>query len=332
MVKKSKFVLFLLVIIFSVNSCIIPTQAITKEVFIGGEPFGLKLYCKGVLVLKLESFKSKNELVCPAKECGIQINDIITKADNKAVKSNEQFSRIVKNSKGKKITLEVLRNNKTEETTIVPEKDENGVYYTGMWIRDSCAGLGTISYYDMDNMTYGALGHGICDIDTGGLMQSDSGEIISASITSADKSYNQNIGTLNGYFTDNTIGTITKNTPIGIYGRIIKAPNKSEAYKVANINEIKKDDAYVYTTLQGESPQKYKIKIIDICNNNPESNRNMIIKITDKKLLKKTNGIVQGMSGSPIVQGDKFIGALTHVFVDDCKTGYAILAENMIQN
>ena len=333
MVKKSYFkaITIVFAVIFSFSICIIPTQAKTTEVIIGGETFGLKLYCKGVMVLKLENYKSGDNLVCPAKDAGIQINDIITKANRFEIKSNEQFSNIIKASKGKPIKLTILRNNKETKTIIKPKKNNNNEYYTGMWIRDSCAGLGTISYYNPDNMTYGALGHGICDIDTGGLMLSDSGEIISAAITSVNKSKNNNIGTLNGYFTDIKIGTIKNNSIKGVYGKLSMTPNKKR-FKAANITEIKLGNATMYSTINGEEPKGYKIKIIDICNNNPNSNRNMIIKITDKKLLNKTNGIVQGMSGSPIVQNSKFIGALTHVFIDDCTMGYAILATNMIND
>ena len=334
MLKKTKLkiISYLLVIVFTASICLIPVSAKTTEVIIGGESFGLKLYCKGVMVVKLENFTSENKLVCPAKEAGIEINDIIIKSNNIDIKSNEQFSEIIKNSKGKVLNLEILRNNKTIKKRLNAKKNKVGVYYSGMWIRDSCAGLGTISYYNPSNMTYGALGHGICDIDTGGLMESNSGEIISASITSTNKSENNNIGTLNGYFTDNNIGTITKNTPLGIYGNLKAIPNKTKVCKVAQINDIKVGEAYMYSTIKGEKPKKYKIKIVDICSAKTNNNRNIIVKITDKKLLNKTNGIVQGVSGSPIVQDNKFIGALTHVFVDDCTMGYAILGTNMLKN
>ena len=335
MVKKHKlnFISIILVIIFSVSICTIPAQAKDTEVIIGGEAFGLKLYCKGVMVLQLEKFRSSGNLVCPAKTSGIEINDIIIKSNNVKIRSNEQFSEMIKASKGKALELEILRNNKAIKKKIRPKKNSEGIFYSGMWIRDSCAGLGTISYYNLSNMSYGALGHGICDIDTGGLMQSNSGEIISSSITSVNKSENNNIGTLNGYFTDNKIGTITKNTPLGVYGELSQYPVKNERYKVAQLEDISVDrDAYLYTTIYGKTPKKYKIKILEICNTDDKSNRNMIIKITDKALLKNTNGIVQGMSGSPIVQNNKFIGALTHVFVDDCTMGYAVLGKNMIKN
>lgn len=334
MIKKFnlKIIMITLVIIISVSICVIPAQAQSVKVIIGGEPFGMKLYCKGVMVLRLERFLSGGKKVCPARESDIRVNDIITKSDNVDIKSNEQFSRIIKNSKGKKIKLKIIRNNKTIDKTLVAKKNDNGVYYSGMWIRDSCAGLGTISYYNPNNKTYGALGHGICDIDTGGLMQSECGEIISASITSINKSEDNRIGTLNGYFTDKKIGTITKNTPMGIYGTLTTDINKNKLYEAASANEIKTDDAYIYSTINGSKPKMYRIRIKEICNTDSDSNRNMIVQITDKRLIRLTNGIVQGMSGSPIIQNNKFAGVLTHVFIDDCTTGYAVLAENMINN
>ncbi len=326
---KIKLVTIILAVIFSFSICIIPTQAKTAEVIIGGETFGLKLYCKGVMVIRLEKFRSGKDTVCPAKDSGIQVNDIITEANNNKIKNNEQLSEIIKSSKGKTVTLTVLRNDIEMLKKINAEKNENGDYYSGMWIRDSCAGLGTISYYNPKNMTYGALGHGICDIESGGLMESDSGEIQKAKITSVTKSTNHGIGTLNGYFTDEKIGTINKNSPLGIYGKLTSIPNKSKM-QVAAANEIKTGKAYIYSTIEGQTPKKYSVKIVEICNTDTNSNRNLIVKITDKKLIKKVNGIVQGMSGSPIVQKNKLVGALTHVFLDDSTMGYAVLGENML--
>lgn len=331
MVKKSKILSIILVIIFAFSIIIIPAEAKVSEVYIGGESFGLKLYCKGVMVLRLERFKSSSGLVCPAEKSGIKVNDIITKTNGERITGNERFSEIIKSSNGKTLNLEVLRNNQTIRLKLKAQKNSRGVYYSGMWIRDSCAGLGTISYYNPDNMTYGALGHGICDIDTGGLMQSDSGEIISANVTSVQKSQNSSIGTLNGYFTNTKIGTISRNTPLGIYGNLTQIPDKAKKYKIADTSELRIGEAIMYSTIRGESPQKYKIEIVEICSNK-YSNRNMVVRITDERLLNETGGIVQGMSGSPIVQNGKFAGALTHVFVDDCAVGYAVTAENLVKN
>ena len=329
---KIRIIPTILVIIFSFSICIIPASAKSRQVIIGGESFGLKLYCKGVMVTHFESFLSNGKNVCPAKDSGIKKNDIILCADSKEVKSNEQIDEIVKNSKGKEINFRVLRYSKIINIKVKPLLNSNGEYYIGLWVRDSCAGLGTISYYDTKNKTYGALGHGICDVDTGGLMPSSKGEVLKANITSVTKSKDNQIGTLNGYFTESTIGNIKNNTPIGIYGDITENICKNKKYEISDISELKVGKAKLITTISGTTPKEYDISITYISKQNENSNRNFVVKITDKRLLNKTGGIVQGMSGSPIIQNGKFAGALTHVFIDDCKRGYGIFAENMIKN
>ncbi len=330
--KKLKLISVVLVFIFFLFTAIIPAQAKTDKVIIGGESFGLKLYCRGVMVTRLESFECGNAYVCPAKKAGVEKGDIITSINNTKVKSNEQVNNIIKNCEGNKLRLSILRNEGKLNIEIIPELNDQGEYYAGMWVRDSCAGIGTISYYDAETKTYGALGHGICDVDTGSLMTTDSGEILSASITSITKSKDNSIGTLNGYFTDDSIGTITDNTPLGIHGKLNAIPESGKMYDVAESNELRTGKAYMYSTLDGTTPQKFEVEIISICNNNSNTNRNFIIKVTDKNLLEKTGGIVQGMSGSPIVQNEKFVGALTHVFLENCTEGYGILAENIISD
>jgi stage IV sporulation protein B len=327
-----KFLSILLIIIFSISTFAIPVQAKTDKVIIGGESFGLKLYCKGVMVTNLESFEKGNQKVCPAEECGLKQGDIITKINAETVKSNEKVSKIIKQSKGKALKVTIERDEKYLEISATPQKNNKGVYCLGMWIRDSCAGIGTISFYTESDNNYGALGHGICDIDTGGIMESDSGEILKASITSVNKSENSNIGTLNGYFTNEVIGTITNNSEKGIYGKTTEKINKTCKAEVANNSEVKVGEAIMYSTISGTTPKAYKIEITQICNYDKNSNRNFVIKVTDDELLDKTGGIVQGMSGSPIIQNGKFVGALTHVFVESCTQGYGILAENMIDN
>ena len=333
MVKKVKIKASLsafIIIITSIFSSIY-INAAEKSVIIGGEAFGLKLYCKGVLVTRLESCEGKDGETCPAKDAGLKSNDIITKVNGVTVKTNDELSREINKSKGKETELEIIRNDCYKTVTIKPEKSSDERYYTGIWVRDSCAGIGTISYYDPENMTYGALGHGICDIDTGSIMESDNGEIVSADITSGTKSENNNIGTLNGYFSGTGIGRLTENTPIGVYGSLSIIPEKSEVYPVASKEEVKTGKAELYTTVYGSKPKKYEIEITQINNDYKNSNKSLIIKITDEELLNAAGGIVQGMSGSPIIQNGKFAGALTHVFLDDCQSGYAILAENLVK-
>lgn len=317
------------VIIFSLNLCIIPAGASTKEVIIGGEPFGLKLYCKGVMVTGFSDFETESGMRCPGIEDGLRLNDIITSADGKDTKSIEKFEKIIRTSNEKSIRMKVLRNEKERELTVLPLKDSDGIYRAGIWIKDSCAGIGTISYYDTERNVYGALGHGICDPDSGGLISCDKGEILTARITSVTRSEDNKIGTLNGYFTENVIGNIKNNTDLGISGEISEEI-KGKKLPVASADKLSIGKAFMYSTIHGNAPEKYEIEIERICNTHRFSNKNFVVRVTDKRLLNKTGGIVQGMSGSPIVQDGKFVGALTHVFLEDCERGYGILAENMI--
>ncbi len=328
---KNKILPLLLVIIISLSFTIIPVSAKSDKVIIGGEAFGIKLYCKGVMITHFQSFESKGKKICPAKTSGLKTNDIILKADNKIIKSNEQLEEYVKKSKGKIINFTILRNKKKIIIKTKPQLNPENEYYIGVWVRDSCAGIGTISYYSKDKKEYGALGHGICDVDTGRLFQSGKGEILQAKISGITKSKNNKIGTLNGYFINSTIGNIRENTINGIHGSLYKGTNKKFLYKTGKISDVKIGDAELISTIKRTTPEQYKIKIINICNNNKNSGKNFIIKVTDSKLLRKTGGIVQGMSGSPIIQNNKFIGVLTHVFLEDCQKGYGMLAENIVK-
>ncbi len=329
-ISKQKISIILTLIIFSLNAFSIPVQAKNNKVIVGGESFGLKLYCKGVMVTNLERFESNDKKLCPAESCGVKKSDIITMINNETVKSNEKVSEIIKNSNGKSLKLLIERDNKKLNLTLTPVKNERGQYCAGMWVRDSCAGIGTICFYDKSNNSYAALGHGICDTDSGGIMASNSGEILKASITSVNKSENNNIGTLNGYFTNQVIGTIRDNSSLGVYGKTTSEISKQKEVEIADIAEVKIGNAIMYSTIEGTTPKPYSIEITQICNKDKNSNRNFVIKVTDKELLEKTGGIVQGMSGSPILQNNMLVGGLTHVFVESCTQGYGIFAENMI--
>jgi len=324
-----KLLIISVIFILTISYVVIPVSAKSESVIVGGEVFGLKLYCDGVMVTGFESFKSNGEYVCPAKESNIKVNDIISKINDVKIISNEQIKEEIEKSKGQELTIEIKRNNTVFKINTTAKINEENKYCLGIWVRDSCAGMGTITYYNPTDNTYGALGHGICDADTGGLMVSDKIQILSADVNSVTKSdYNQ-IGTLNGCFTSNLLANVGYNSDLGVYGKMLALPLK-ERFLTAASDEITVGNAEIYSTIEGNKPQKYEIAIIEICNRENNTNKNFIFKITDDELISKTGGIVQGMSGSPIIQNGKIIGAITHVLVNDPTKGYGIQIENML--
>lgn len=305
----------------------------TQSVYLGGQPFGVKFYNNGLVVINLESYYDGNKYICPAKEGGLKVNDIIKEVNGEVICTNEALQETTVNSNGKTITLTIERDGKEQTKSITPKKNTAGMYLIGAWVRDSCAGIGTITYYDTENNYFAALGHGICDNDTSLLLPLGSGEAVHANINGVTKSSCGKAGSLNGYFTDSTIGYLIKNTDVGVYGTISdNFSNKERKIEIADNNEVKTGSAELYTTIDGEEPQYYTIEITKIVNLDSDSNENFVIRITDEKLLKYCGGIVQGMSGSPIIQNDKLVGAVTHVFLNNPSEGYGVTVQNMVTN
>ncbi len=304
-----------------------------KSVYLGGQPFGVRFYNDGLIVVELEEFFDGTQNVCPAKKAGLKVNDIIKEVNRIPVRTNEDLQNAAVNCEGKPISFIIERDGDRKEIVITPQKNNMGVYLLGAWIRDSCAGIGTISFFDKDKNYFAALGHGICDNDTSALLPLGSAEIVKANISSVTKSVDGKAGSLNGYFGEETIGTLTENTPLGIYGE----PNSgmldsSKEIEIADYSEIEKGEAEIYTTIDGENAACYTAEITKLCNADENSNENFVIKITDKSLLDSCGGIVQGMSGSPIVQNGKLVGAITHVFINNTAEGYGIAAQFMVSN
>lgn len=309
------------------------SESETQSVYLGGQPFGVKFYNNGVVVINLESYYDGNKYICPAKEGGLKVNDIIKEVNGEVICTNEALQKTTVNSNGKTITLTIERDGKEQTKSITPKKNTAGMYLMGAWVRDSCAGIGTITYYDTENNYFAALGHGICDNDTSLLLPLGSGEAVHANINGVTKSSCGKAGSLNGFFTDSTIGYLIKNTDVGVYGTISdNFSNKERKIEIADNNEVKTGSAELYTTIDGEEPQYYTIEITKIVNLDSDSNENFVIRITDEKLLKYCGGIVQGMSGSPIIQNDKLVGAVTHVFLNNPSEGYGVTAQNMVTN
>ena len=324
--KFKKFIIIFLAVSLMMSSAVYANaETNDRTLILGGMPFGMKLFSNGVIVVNVDdSFNS------PALRAGIQVNDIITEAKSEKITTNEQLKEIIENSEGEDIELSVFRGKSPISLTITPQKDDDEGYIAGMWIRDSTAGIGTVTYFDERTMSFGALGHGICDRDTGLLIPLSKGEIYESTITGVNKGRRGFAGGLTGYMGDDPIGEITLNNDFGIYGRYHQI-RTDRRILCANDSEIKTGEASIFTTIDNAGVKEYTVNI-ETVNPSDVTGQNMIIRVTDQKLLEKTGGIIQGMSGSPIVQDGKLIGAVTHVFVNSPEKGYGISVSNMLKN
>lgn len=296
-----------------------------------GEPFGVKIFTKGVVIIGISDVKTVDGVENPAKKIGLKKGDIILKVNQEEIKNNDQLIDFVQQNNDKELNFEVLRGNFLFEVKIKPIKGDDNLYHLGIWVRDSSAGIGTLTFFNKENNTFAGLGHGICDIDTGELLPLSHGEIVKASINGIVKGKKGMPGELKGYFIESDpIGELFNNTQCGVFGKLNEALSDKDAIPVAMKQQVKIGKAKILATIEGISPDYYDINIESINYNEHQPSKNMIIKITDERLLEKTGGIIQGMSGSPIIQNDMLVGAVTHVFVNDPQKGYGIFSENMI--
>jgi len=307
---------------------------IVDEMYVSvlGKPFGMKIYTEGVLVIKFTDIKTKEGLFNPAKFAGLKEGDYILSVNGEQLTTNEELSDYVTESGGKALKLKVKRGKSILLINVTPilSEDTNS-YKIGLWVRDSSAGIGTLTFYSPSNGVLCGLGHGICDSDTDKLLSVESGELVSAEIISVTKGESGTPGELHGKFLYDTIANIELNSNIGVYGQLIKNIDMKNIMKVALKQEIKDGKAQIFCTIDGETPKLYDCIIKKRSTSFFSKTQNLTIEITDKDLIEKTGGIVQGMSGSPIIQNGKLIGAVTHVLVDDPTNGYAIFAENMLE-
>lgn len=302
-----------------------------NNVMLLGNPFGIKIYTDGVMVVGIDSVTTSRKKVSPAGDAGLKKGDLIISINNQKVYSNEDVAKIIEESNGEELTLKIISDQKEKTINITPALCyQSGKYKTGIWVRDSSAGIGTLTFYSPALKSICGLGHGICDADTGKLLTLNSGELVKAEILDVNKGSAGNPGELIGRFKEENLCALNINNDTGVYGKCdINAPRNSLT-EIALKQEIRVGEAEILTTVDGETPKYYKCKIEKIAHNNSIT-KNMIVKITDDELIDKTGGIVQGMSGSPILQNGKLIGAVTHVLVDDPTKGYAIFAENMLE-
>lgn len=298
-----------------------------------GNPFGIKLLTDGVIVVEVSNFETSNGFKAPAMEAGIKIGDIIKTIDGKNVKSNEDIAKIISESKGNILKFKIVRDEKSIVLNVKPELcTADNSYRIGLWVRDSSAGIGTVTFYNPETGVFAGLGHPVCDVDTGKILPLSEGEVVKVNVNGVKKGKSGSPGELLGSFTSNSaIGTLELNCDSGLYGCISSIDTNNQAVPLGMRQEIQTGEAYIYTTINGSQPEKYKIVIEKIDLQDSDSGKNMIIKVTDKTLLEKTGGIVQGMSGSPIIQNGKLVGAVTHVFVNNPTKGYAIFADTMYE-
>ncbi|NLM79793.1 MAG: SpoIVB peptidase [Clostridiales bacterium] len=297
-----------------------------------GMPFGIKMYTDGVLVVGMSDVDTKNGPKNPAKEAGIKVGDVLVMIDGKPVNTTEQVAAIIEKAGGRQMCFRIRRGNITFDMyfSCVKSVNEN-CYKAGLWVRDSSAGIGTMTFYIPGSNVFGGLGHAICDIDTGEPLPLASGEIVPARIYSIIKGQSGEPGELRGGFELGTLGNLSINSETGIYGILNKTPISGQPVPIAMKQQVRTGAAKLLTTTLGTTPELYEIKIEQVRYNDSSPTRNMVISITDKRLLDKTGGIIQGMSGSPILQDGRLIGAITHVFVNDPTKGFAIFAENMLK-
>lgn len=305
------------------------TSVDRTTVTLGGTPFGLKLYTEGALIVGLVDVDTASGSCCPASQAGLQVGDVIRAINGTSVQSNRDAAQRIQESGGRAMTVEYERDGTRRTAQVTPQQSVgSGAYKAGLWIKDSCAGIGTLTYVTDDGV-FAGLGHGITDPDTEALMPVQYGEIVPVQLIGVTKGARGAPGELKGCFaSDEVQGLLHLNTAVGVYGQI-RAPISGRRVELALKQEVCRGEAQIWTTVTGDQPQAYTVRIERICYDDDARTQNMIIHVTDPALLRETGGIVQGLSGSPLLQNDRLVGAVTHVFVNDPTRGYAIFAENM---
>lgn len=302
-----------------------------------GSIAGVKLYTSGVLVVGMSEIEGMDhKKYKPYENTGIKEGDTITQINNIPISSTEELMETVNQAQGKAVKVQYVQSEQTKECSIEPVQTTTNQYKLGLWVRDSAAGVGTVSFYEPSTKTFGALGHGITDIDTEKLINIASGEFVTTRILNITKGESGLPGKIQGTVENQqNIGKIYKNTKFGIYGTVDNLASlkidTSKEMEVALRDEIQLGKATILCSLDNQKAEEYEIEIEKIYKENNYDNKSMQIKVTDEKLLEKTGGIIQGMSGSPIIQNNKFVGSVTHVLVNNPQEGYAVFGDIMLK-
>ena len=303
-----------------------------------GNTVGVRISTDGVMVLGLGAVRGEDDENYEPGRGVLEIGDLILEVDHKKLDSKEDLIECITQNDGSPLKMKIRRGKSLIRRSITPiYSKEEQVHKIGVWVRDSTQGIGTITYYNPETKTYGALGHGITDIDTKQIMSVKGGELVKTDILSIKKGKKGAPGELTGVIhtrEESVIGDIHKNTDQGIYGEFYDTGLDILQYQpvfLAFQNEVEEGPAHILANISGDKVERFEVNIQKISRYNNDISKGMVVKIVDEGLLEATNGIVQGMSGSPIIQNNKLIGAITHVFVQDPTKGYGIFIENMLQ-
>ena len=297
----------------------------------GGIPFGVKFSTEGVVVIGFSDIDGLQKTQNPAYLAGLRAKDIITKINGRKIEGADDLLSTIESSEGRELSLTYTRGGQEKTVKLTPTYSKGeGKYKTGIWVRDSGAGIGTVTYIVPSSGEFGGLGHGICDGETGELIPMERGVVTSVKINAVKKGVSGEPGEIKGYFGSEKQGSLICNTECGVFGMFSKIPEGlGKAVPIATRDKIKAGEAELICTLDESGRQSYKVEISSI-NRNAEGSKCFIVKVTDPALIAKTGGIIQGMSGSVLLQNGKIIGAVTHVMINDPTVGYGIFIENML--
>ena len=328
---KNKIVILIAVfLILSLYLGALPCSAAVTEVYVGGMPAGFTLGMGGAQVVGICEVLTENGAACPAREAGLEVGDVIVAFNGIKISSAEDIGSALSCCNGRKSQITVKGQEQNEQVEIQPAKDlASGRYKLGILIRDSVSGIGTVTYIEKETLRFGSLGHPVSD-ESGKLMELDGGNIYRCSIVNVVKGERGKAGELKGLFMgENKIATADKNCETGIYGNFGDSLDVASLRKAEICTDAHPGKACILSTVDGVDPKEYEINIVKVDEDNKQ-NKNFVLKVTDTQLLNATGGIVQGMSGSPILQDGKLIGAVTHVFLNDPTRGYGIAIDNML--
>lgn len=304
-------------------------------VYLGGHPFGVRFYTEGITVVGFSDVETESEDKSPAFNAGLREYDVIISVNSKAISSAKDFTDITESSEGNPIAVDYKRMGKIYSTSFSPVLcTSDGKYKTGMWIKDSTAGIGTLTYIMPETNAFAGLGHSICDSNTGDILKMTKGIVLNVTIDGVEKSSPGKPGELKGVFSGEKTGSLTLNCEEGIFGILNQLPDSfsdDTVISIAKSQDITEGEATIRCTIDSDGPKDYAVNLTSI-DFDEATNKNYVIEIVDERLIEKTGGIVQGMSGSPIIQNEKLIGAVTHVFISDPLKGYGISIDNMLNS